>query len=117
MAKNFRILQEQVRALPGAAEDLAERHAKSVTEMGLYQLRVEREFTQVQLAELLDMTQPGISRMENADDVRVSTLREYLAGMGANLVLQAVFADGATYPINLGAERQTQKSLQTTVGA
>jgi transposase len=102
MAKKFAELQAQVMARPGAAERHAELRAESHRELGLYQLRLERELTQVALAELLDVQQSGVSRIENAEDVRVSTLRDYLAAMGAELRIEAVFADGTTHRITLG---------------
>jgi DNA-binding XRE family transcriptional regulator len=102
MAKNFDVLKKQVMARPGAAERQAALRAKSHEELGLYQLRLERSLTQVAVADLLNLNQSGISRIENADDVRVSTLRDYLAAIGAELHLTAVFKDGNTYPIALG---------------
>jgi DNA-binding XRE family transcriptional regulator len=103
MAKKFAELKSQVMARPGAAERQAALRDQSHQELGLYQLRVEREFTQVALAELLDVQQPGISRIEHADDIRISTLRDYLAAMGAELRIEAVFEDGHVYPLALGA--------------
>ena len=43
------------------------------------------------MAERLDITQAAISKFENAEDVRVSTLRDYLEALGARLELIAVF--------------------------
>ncbi len=102
MAKNFNTLKQTVMARPGAAERQAALRAESLQELALHQLRVERELTQVELAELLDLNQSGISRIEHADDVRVSTLRDYLAAMGAELRLTAVFDDGTTHALALG---------------
>jgi hypothetical protein len=52
------------------------------------------------------VTQGAISKLEHADDVRVSTLRQYLEALGARLELIAVFdEDGERrVPINLGRE-------------
>jgi len=51
------------------------------------------------------ITQAAISKFENADDVRVSTLREYLEALGARLELVAVFDDDdRRVPINLGKD-------------
>ena len=102
MPKNFDILKTAVMARPGAAERQDELRANSLQELGLYQLRIERELTQIELAELLDLNQSGISRIENADDVRVSTLRSYLSALGAELRLSAVFADGTSHTLSLG---------------
>lgn len=104
MAKNFKTLRDELDARPNAAERAAHHRAATLEQFGLYQLRLEREFTQVELAELLDIAQTGVSRIENAADVRVSTLTSYLAALGAELRLEAVFADGTSYPINLHAK-------------
>lgn len=109
MAKNFRNLQNELEAKPGAAQRAVEHRTKTLAQLGLHQLRVERDVTQAQLAELIDINQPGISRIEHADDVRVSTLRDYLGGLGAELRLEAVFHDGTTYPITLSTQPQTPK--------
>jgi hypothetical protein len=51
------------------------------------------------------VTQSAISKLEHADDVRVSTLRQYLEALGARLELVAVFDDeDRRVPINLGKE-------------
>ena len=53
----------------------------------------------------LSITQAAISKFENADDVRVSTLREYLQALGARLELVAVFDDDdRRVPINIGKD-------------
>lgn len=55
----------------------------------------ERErmgLTQVELAKMLGVTQPEIHRIENQDDLRVSTLRRYLHGLGLKLELVVVAA-------------------------
>ena len=44
------------------------------------------------------------SKFENAADVRVSTLREYLEALGATLELAAVFDDDRRVPIHLGKD-------------
>ena len=46
------------------------------------------------LAEILGMTQANISRIEHEEDLYLSTLRGYLAALGAELEVNAVFPDG-----------------------
>jgi hypothetical protein len=51
------------------------------------------------------VTQSAISKLEHADNVRVSMLRQYLEALGARLELVAVFDDeDRRVPINLGKE-------------
>jgi len=48
-----------------------------------------------------------VSNFEHAEDVRVSTLRDYLGAIGARLELVAVFEDdeeGRRIPVHLGKE-------------
>ena len=45
----------------------------------------------------------AISKLEQSEDVRVSTLRQYLEALGARLELVAVFDDDARrVPVHLG---------------
>jgi hypothetical protein len=57
------------------------------------------------LAGRLEVTQGAVSKLEHSDDVRVSTLRQYLAALGAWLELVAVFDDeDQRVPIHLGKD-------------
>ncbi len=62
-------------------------------EIRLFELRHVEAVSQVELAGRLDVTQGTISELEHSDDVRVSTLRQYLDALGARLELVAVFDD------------------------
>jgi len=60
--------------------------------------------SQAGLVGRLDVTQGAISKLENSDDVRVSTLRRYLEALGARLELVAVFDDDdRRVPVHLRA--------------
>ena len=75
--------------------------------MRLYELRHAQAVSQAELAGRLEVTQGAVSKLEHAGDVRVSTLRQYLEGIGARLELVAVFDDDheQRIPIHLGRER------------
>jgi predicted XRE-type DNA-binding protein len=62
--------------------------------MPLHQLRQAREMTQTRLAEVLEMDQGNISKLEQRTDMYVSTLRSYVEAMGGALEIRAVFPDG-----------------------
>jgi DNA-binding Xre family transcriptional regulator len=101
----FSELRKQVEARPGAAERLAAKRAQTLEEIRLYELRHAEAVSQIDLAGRLEVTQSAISKLEHADDVRVSTLRQYLEALGARLELVAVFDDeDRRVPINLGKE-------------
>jgi DNA-binding transcriptional regulator YiaG len=53
--------------------------------MPLHQLRQAREMTQTRLAEVLEMDQGNISKLEKRTDMYVSTLRSYVEAMGGAL--------------------------------
>jgi DNA-binding transcriptional regulator YiaG len=100
---NFDDLRRQVQARPGAKQRLATARAETLEEMRLYELRHAEALSQVEVAGRLNVTQGAISKLEHAEDVRVSTLRQYLQAIGAHLELTAVFDDeDRRVPIQLG---------------
>ena len=101
----FSELRNEVEARPGAKERLAAKRAETLDEIRLYELRHAEAVSQVELAGRLDVTQGAISKLEHSDDVRVSTLRQYLEALGARLELVAVFEDEhRRVPIHLGKD-------------
>jgi predicted XRE-type DNA-binding protein len=61
--------------------------------LSLEQLREELGITQEELATLLDVQQPAISKLVRRADMKVSTLRDLIAAMGGELRISAAFAD------------------------
>ena len=102
----FSELREDVLARPGASERIARARAETLEEIRLYELRHREAVSQATLAGRLEVTQGAISKLEHSDDVRVSTLRQYLEALGARLELVAVFEDDddKRVPIHLGRE-------------
>ncbi|MQA00128.1 MAG: helix-turn-helix domain-containing protein [Dehalococcoidia bacterium] len=100
--KNYRLLRERVLARPGAEERVAKHREEALAELGLHELRRAQEVSQVELAARLEVTQPAVSKLENAEDMRLSTLKEYIEALGGHLEIQARF-DGETVPIHLKA--------------
>ena len=70
------------------------RARKIIEEMPLQQLRNAREMTQARLAEILEMDQGNISKLEKRTDMCLSTLRRPIEAMGGELEIRAVFPDG-----------------------
>jgi DNA-binding XRE family transcriptional regulator len=70
------------------------RARRIIEEMPLQQLRNAREMTQARLAEVLEMDQGNISKLEKRTDMYLSTLRSYIEAMGGELEIRAVFPDG-----------------------
>jgi DNA-binding XRE family transcriptional regulator len=75
------------------AEVEAQKRALEAEAHTLEQLRVALGVSQEELARLLDVQQPAISKLERRDDMRVSTLREVIEALGGELKLSAKFRD------------------------
>jgi predicted transcriptional regulator len=92
MARNFRELEAKMS--PESRARVAARVKEELALMPLRQLRRAREMTQTRLAELLEMDQGNISKLEQRTDMYLSTLRSYVEAMGGALEIRAVFPDG-----------------------
>jgi len=62
-----------------------------VLAMDLRELRQEAGKTQVEVAEIAEMTQAELSKFERRDDHLLSTLRRYVTALGGQLEVVAVF--------------------------
>lgn len=70
------------------------RMAKLTEEMvSLEQLREGLGISQEELASVMDVQQPAISKLVRRPDMKVSTLRELIAAMGGELHITATFPD------------------------
>ena len=65
-----------------------------LAEMPLHELRRARELTQRDMAKLLKVNQPAVSKLEQRADVYVSSLRSYIEAVGGKLKIVAEFPDG-----------------------
>jgi DNA-binding XRE family transcriptional regulator len=92
MAKNFEILRAKLTPEARArSRSLAQKYR---AEMALDELRVAHAMTQKNLAEILDMNQASLSKMERQTDMYISTLSSIIRAMGGYLKLEAIFPDG-----------------------
>lgn len=91
-----RPLSELIRKVSKNIENAA--NAKAA-EMDLDEIRRARHLTQNQVAETLQITQPSVAQLEKRNDVYISTLRNYLSSIGAELELVASFPDGTKISI------------------
>ena len=62
-------------------------------ELRLAEARRRRGVSQAAIAEALEVSQPNVSRIEQEDDVYLSTLARYVAALGGHLEVLAVFDD------------------------
>ena len=65
-----------------------------LAEMPLNELRRARALTQRDLANMLRVNQPAISKLEQRTDVYVSSLRAYIEAVGGKLKIVAEFPEG-----------------------
>ena len=61
--------------------------------MRLSKLREQRGVTQEQLAKVMSVSQPFVSKVERNGDLCVSTLTNYVAALGGESRLTAIFPD------------------------
>jgi len=106
-------LQDKLNKLPEARRRKIEARADEIIaeEMSLHALRSIRELTQVDLAELLDIGQENVSRIEKRTDPKISTLRKYIESVGGNLKLIAEFPDMP--PVSLLLNKDEDKRSTT----
>jgi len=98
MARNYKELQEKMD--PASRADNGRQVREELQRMALDELRSAKQLTQADLAEMLDVPQSSISRIEQRADMYLSTLRNYIHALGGVLQIQAVFPDGGTVAIS-----------------
>ena len=90
-----RTLDEVIAAMPLEDQQEIERRAAQLIEeeLTLRDLRKAHAFTQERMAQALNISQDGVSRIEKRSDFLLSTLRSYVEAMGGSLRLVAEFPD------------------------
>src|SRR3989449_10771896 len=106
MARNYRELQANMD--PASLADNRQRVREELQRMALEELRCAKQLTQVDLAEMLDVPQSSISRIEQRADMYLSTLRNYIHAIGGVLQIQAVFPDGGAVAISRFGDYEDQ---------
>lgn len=80
MARNFKELQAKMD--PADRADNVRQVREELQRMALEELRGAKQRTQSDMAEMLDVPQSSISRIEQRADMYLSTLRNYVHAMG-----------------------------------
>lgn len=86
MARNFRELQAMMD--PAIRSENVQRVREELQRMALEELRGAKQLTQADMAEMLDVPQSSISRIEQRTDMYLSTLRNYVHAVGGNSVFR-----------------------------
>ena len=79
-------------------------------EMALRHLRQARDFTQQNMATVLNTDQASISKIEKRSDMLISTMRSYVEAMGGQLRMLAEFPDGCVELATLGSVADMSES-------
>ncbi|WP_310610276.1 XRE family transcriptional regulator [Limnohabitans sp.] len=93
MTKKFSELRANMK--PEAQKRAAAMAQSMLAEMPLNELRQARGLSQKMLAEVLQVQQPSIAKIEKRTDMYLSTLRSHIEAMGGELDVVARFPDGA----------------------
>jgi len=111
MAKPFKNLVEKMS--PESRDRIRQRTAQMHSEMALQELRQALHLTQQELADVLQMNQAAISKLEHQSDMYVSTLRRFVAALGGELRIVAHFPQGDVV-VNQFEDIQEQEPADTT---
>lgn len=99
----FSELADKVRSDPVRRQEI-ETYKRAMRDvLALAELRAGRGVTQKELAATAGVLQANISRIEHEEDLYLSTLRGYLAALGAELELNAVFPEGKVTLVPAGS--------------
>src|ERR1044071_5419568 len=94
------------RMSPGARA----RVSQTLDSMPLAEIRKAIGLTQTDLAGKLDLAQGSVSKIENAADMYLTTLRKYVEALGGQLRLTATFPGGRAVEIDHVADASERRS-------
>ncbi len=91
---------------PERRQRIDEMKRELLAEMPLHELRRALELTQRDLARLLNVNQPAVSKIEQRNDVYISSLRSYIEAAGGKLKIIAEFPEGEVTITNFSEVRE-----------
>jgi DNA-binding XRE family transcriptional regulator len=91
--KSFAKLMREVEANPVRRVRLDRERQFVHAILGLTAMREARGATQRQIAEAWDVSQANVSQIEHTPDIYLSTLCKYVAALGGQIEIRAVFPD------------------------
>lgn len=108
-------LESIMDSLPAKRRAKIEQRGKEIMDqyMTIQELRKARKLTQEKLAEILNIKQENISRIEKRSDILISTLRNHIEAMGGQLEISVKFPESNPIQITgLGSNnRNTPKTV------
>ncbi len=88
-------------------KEIDERYAMLKSEyLTLQEIRKRQEVTQADIAGLLGIKQENVSRLEKRNDMKLSTLTDYIEALGGHIQIQAVFPENHVINIEMPTHRQ-----------
>lgn len=94
-------LREKVERDPVRRERMRQIRESYDALLTLADLRRDRGLTQAELARLLGVSQPNVSKIEHGGEVQLSTLGSYIAALGGRLEVRAVFEDHPEHDVTV----------------
>lgn len=98
MARKWHTLKK--RMSPEAQARVTARVKETLRSMPLSEIRKAIGLTQAEMAQTLHLGQGSVSKIENATDMYLSTLRRFVAALGGELVVKASFPEGREIAID-----------------
>ena len=87
-----------------------------LTEMPLHELRRARSLTQRDMAKMLKVNQPDVSKLEQRTDVYVSSLRSYIEAVGGKLKIVGRVSQGRGSNHQLFGRGDRRERRRRTIG-
>jgi len=104
MAKPFKNLLKKMS--PESQKRVREKADNLLKEVLLKELRETRKITQADLAEILDVNQSSVSKIESrGSSISIGVLESYIHALGGELELRARFSD-ATLPFFVSKDEE-----------
>jgi len=91
-ARSFKELEEKMSPESRARAEAAAK--EMMADMLLAEMRKFMGLTQQELAAALGVTQPSLSKLENQDDMQISTLRRLIEALGGQMEIIAHLPSG-----------------------
>jgi DNA-binding XRE family transcriptional regulator len=98
---SFNKLRDKIESDPVRRERTQEIRDAYDALLTLADLRRSQGLTQAELAHLLGVSQPNVSKIEHGDEVHLSTLGGYIAALGGRLEVRAVFKDHPEHDVTI----------------
>jgi predicted transcriptional regulator len=112
--KNFTHLKREVEANPERRARLDQERQFVSTIIGLTAMREARGATQRQIAEAWDVSQANVSQIERTQDIFLSTLSKYIAALGGQIEIRAIFPDEVITLLGDGKTTEAARAKRST---